>query len=159
MKKLIAIIFLAICFKSNSQINLATTLRQDSIIKYEKLILATLNGTTSPAISLNYTYSVTASITGTALTDVLAAPGSSLYIYITDILVTNSSTVTGTWVNITEQTSGKILWTGYASANGGGFSTSLKTPIRTPLSNKKVQVYCETTGTETRVSMSGFKGN
>ena len=106
----------------------------------------------------NFINGVTAKITTTTTTDVLAAPGPSLYIYITDILVTNSNSTNGTWVNIIEETSGIILWSGFATSNGGGFSSPFRTPIKTPNSNRKVQVFCETAETTTRICISGYKG-
>lgn len=100
----------------------------------------------------------TGSITGTAATDVLAAPGASTYNYIEAILVTNGHASVSTYVNIIEETSGTILWTGYAAAAGGGFSVSLKSPIKQGTANKKIQAQCVTIGSDVRVCISGFKG-
>lgn len=121
--------------------------------------LATIKQYLSPGFNYaNYVKGTTSVITTTATTDVISAPGASTYIYITDILVTNSSSSVGTFVKIIEETSGTILWRGYAASGGGGFSCSLNTPIKTGTANKKVQVVCETGAASVVVNISGFKG-
>ncbi len=100
---------------------------------------------------------VTAAITDTTVTDVLAAAGASTYNHITSILVTNSHATQGTFVTIQEETTATVLWEGYAAAVGGGFSCSFPIPIRQPTANKKIQAKCITTGTNVIVNVSGYK--
>ncbi len=70
---------------------------------------------------------VTSVITGTAAASLLAtAPGAQRN-YVTNILVTNAAAV-GTFVDIVD--GANVLYSGYAAASGGGFSTTplLKQP-------------------------------
>lgn len=97
----------------------------------------------------------TASITTTANTSVIAAQGNTKKLYITQILVTNGHATVGTYVNIKDGFS--TIYTGYASALGGGFA--LNFPAESPLVlslNSILNVACETTGSDIRASASGF---
>ena len=116
-----------------------------------------LNSGSNQGNAANQVKGTTATIVDTTTTDVLAAPGAGLYNYITDILITNSDASVGTWVKLVDETSGAILWRGYAAAGGGGFAQSLQTPIKQLVANKKVQVICETTSAEVCVNISGYK--
>ncbi|MDD5406988.1 MAG: hypothetical protein PHE73_08640 [Sulfurovaceae bacterium] len=98
----------------------------------------------------------TSDITNTTATTIIAGVASN-YLYITHILVTNSHATVGTFVNITEETSGTVLYTGYAAAAGGGFSITLPTPLKVPTAAKALQATCVTTGSNTRVSAVGYK--
>jgi hypothetical protein len=95
-------------------------------------------------------------IVNTTATDVLAAGGAGVKNYITQILVTNASTSVGTLVDIVEETSGTVLYTGYAGPEGG-FSVSFTTPLVQGTANKKIQAKCVTTGADVTVSISGYK--
>ncbi len=89
------------------------------------------------AIPANYTSGVTSTMTGTAGVSVLAAPGAGLRNYVTHMVVTNAqSSVTGagTFVNIKDDGSGNVLYSGYAAAGGGGFSITMPAPLRQPTS-------------------------
>lgn len=110
------------------------------------------------ALPENFVSGATASIVNTTATDIIAAPGANNFIYVTHIIVTNGHATVGTYVNITEETSGTILYTGFAAANGGGFSVTLPVPVKMPTANKKLQATCVTTGSDVRVSASGYKG-
>jgi len=78
---------------------------------------------------------------------------------ITDMVVTNGSLSTGTWVELREENaSGTLLWKGYADANGGGFiQPSMKKPIFSKTINKAIVVVCSETGVDVVVSANGFK--
>lgn len=97
-------------------------------------------------------------LTDTAITDLLVAPGDGTRLYITSVLVTNAHATQGTLVTIRDDTSGgtNILCEGYAAAAGGGFALVLTHPIETN-ENKTVQVYCGTTGATVYVSVRGYR--
>jgi hypothetical protein len=97
-------------------------------------------------------------ITTTGATDIVAAPGASLFNYITQILVTNAHDTVGTQVDIVDETSGDILYTGYAAPVGGGYAVTLPVPLKQGTANKKIQAICGTTGANVSVSVSGYKG-
>lgn len=110
------------------------------------------------AIPENFVSGATTDITGTTPTTVIAAPTAGLHLYITQILVTNSHATVGTFVNITEESTGTVLYTGYAAAVGGGYALSFPVPLRVPTAAKALQVTCVTTGSNVRASASGYKG-
>jgi hypothetical protein len=106
----------------------------------------------------NFVRGVAKNIITDAVTDLIAAPGAAQYNYITHILVTNQHASVGTLVDIQDETSGTVLYTGYAAPGGGGFTCALPTPLKQGATNKKVQVKCITTGANVTVSASGYKG-
>lgn len=70
---------------------------------------------------------VTSIITSTSQTSVLTtAPGAQRN-YVTQILVTNAAT-TATFVDIMDGPN--VLYSGYAAANGGGFSATFPAPLK-----------------------------
>lgn len=95
-------------------------------------------------------------VTTDAATDVLAAQGAGYYTYITSILVINSHATVGTLIRIIDGTAA-ILYKGYAAPNGGGFTISFPTPLRTTAANTKVQILCTTTGANIVCTFTGFK--
>lgn len=99
-----------------------------------------------------------ATLTDTTITDLITAPGAGTRIFITSILVTNSHATVGTLVTLRDDTDGgtNILYQGYAAAVGGGFAIALVHPIEAN-ENKKVQVYCGTSGANVYVSVAGYK--
>lgn len=89
------------------------------------------------APTASFVSGVTSLITGTAVTSVIAAAPGGQRNYITHILVTNQQTsVTGlgAQVNIIDDGSGNVLYSGFAAAGGGGFSITMPTPLRQPTS-------------------------
>lgn len=97
----------------------------------------------------------TASITTTTNTSVIAAQGVTKKLYITQLLVTNGHATVGTYVNIKDGVNS--IYTGYASALGGGFAVTF--PSESPLVlslNSALNAACETTGSDVRVSASGY---
>jgi hypothetical protein len=109
------------------------------------------------ALPANFVSGTTSAITDTSTTQVLAAPGASLHLYVTHILVQNSDATVGTWVILEEETSGTNLYSVYAPALGGGASLTLPVPLRVPTANKGLYAICETTSAEVRVSATGYK--
>lgn len=94
-------------------------------------------------------------ITGTSSTEVRAAPGASVRLHVTSLLVTNADATVGTNVQITDGSGGTVLWEGYAAAVGGGFSCQFPTPLRLT-ANTALHAICGTTSSETVVSAAGF---
>jgi hypothetical protein len=70
---------------------------------------------------------VTSVMTGTGLTSVLSAAGTSIKNYVTHLIVTNGA-ATGTFVDIKDG-GGNVLYSGYAAASGGGFVANPVPPI------------------------------
>lgn len=70
---------------------------------------------------------VTSVITGTAQTSVLLAAGGSIKNYVTHIMCSNGAAV-GTFVDIKDG-GGNVLYSGFAAASGGGFSSHIYPPI------------------------------
>jgi len=105
----------------------------------------------------NFVKGATSDITDTTDTQVIAAQGAGVKIYVTHILVTNGDADTGTFVNIKDGSGGTTIYTGYAASGGGGFSVTLPVPIVTT-ANTGLYAGCATTGATVRVSASGYKG-
>jgi hypothetical protein len=105
----------------------------------------------------NIVSGVTASISGTAATSVIAAQPASQRIYVTSLLVTNGDDETGTFVNITDGSGGAVIWSGWAEKAGGGFSHNFKTPIVTSAATA-LYCSCVTTGALVRVCAAGYRG-
>ena len=70
---------------------------------------------------------ITSVMTGTGQTSVLVAAGTSIKNYITHIICTNGATA-GTFVDIKDG-GGNVLYSGFAAANGGGFSSYIYPPL------------------------------
>jgi hypothetical protein len=108
------------------------------------------------AASANLVSGVTSAITDTTATQVIAAQGSGVIIYLTSLLVTNSDADTGTVVNITDGNAGTVMWSGYAAKEGGGFAVTFPAPLKFT-ANTALYCACVTTGSTTIVSAAGFK--
>lgn len=106
----------------------------------------------------NFVSGVTAAMTGTTSTSLVASPGGSLRNYITHIIVTNSHATVGTFVLIQDGSGGTTIYEGYCAAAGGGFSISFPTPLRQPTTATAIYVQNVTTGANTIASASGYKG-
>lgn len=91
----------------------------------------------------------------TADTEVIAAPGSGLRLYITTLIVTNTHASQGTKVQIKSGTTA----TGYpriqASSGGGGAALTLPTPLRLG-ANEALQFANATSGADVDVSAIGY---
>lgn len=102
----------------------------------------------------NLVSGVTASIINTTATQVIAAQGAGVSIYVTSIMVTNSS-ATKTFVNLTDGSGGNTKWTGNAPEDGG-FAVSLPVPLKFS-ANTAIYAECEDTGASVRVCIAGYK--
>lgn len=105
------------------------------------------------AVSDRYTDGVTAAITGTSNTSVIAAPGAGLKLHITSVIVTNSHATVGTVVELKDGTT--VKHRAYAREDGGGFVLSFPTPI-VLTANTAFNAANVTTGANTYVSATGY---
>ena len=93
----------------------------------------------------------TSNITGTSDTAVIAAPGASLYLYVTSLNVSNSS-ATAVWVNIKDgATTKRTVYLGAGLTIALTFPTPLKLTVNTALN-----VASETGVTAIRASATGY---
>lgn len=96
-------------------------------------------------------------VENTTATQVIAAPGAGIKIYVRTIMVTNSDASVGTLVTIQDDSGSPVkLWEGYAASGGGGFVVTLDPPVPAT-ANQDVDVVCGTTSAEVYCSISGFK--
>ncbi len=106
----------------------------------------------------NFVSGLTAAMTGTTSTSLLAQPAGSLRNYVTHIIATNSHATVGTFVIIQDGSGGTTLYEGYAAAAGGGFSISFPVPLRQPTAATALYVQDVTTGANVIASATGYKG-
>lgn len=107
------------------------------------------------AIPENLVQGVTAAITGTTDTSVIAAAGAGIRNYVTALTVTNSHATVGTVVELKDGTT--VIHRAYAAPAGGGFTITFPTPLK-GTANTAINAANVTTGSNTYVSASGFKG-
>lgn len=108
------------------------------------------------ALAANLVSGVTADITDTTATSVIAAQGEGVVIYLTNLLITNNDATVGTVVKITDGSAGATKWRGYVAEDGGGFAITFPAPLAFT-ANTAVVAECETTAATVQVSASGFK--
>lgn len=105
------------------------------------------------ALPSKWTDGVTAAITGTSDTAVIAAPGANLFLNISWLIVTNSHATVGT---VVEWKSGStVRGRAYAAPAGFGFAIHFATPIKVAV-NTAFNVANITTGSNTYASAGGF---
>lgn len=98
---------------------------------------------------------VSAQITGTSDTAVIAAQGAGVRIYVTHFLVFNTDATVSTQVNIKDGST--TIYSVYVPALGGQVSVTLPAPLRLT-ANTALNAACVTTSAEVVVSASGFTG-
>jgi hypothetical protein len=109
-------------------------------------------------------FAMTSAMTGTTSTITLAAPASGLRNYITQITVSNGSTTVSTDISIQDGSGGTAFYVipapaaAVATTGGGGGTFVFPTPLRQPTTATAVYVANVTTGSSTKVSLSGYKG-
>lgn len=106
------------------------------------------------ALPETFVVGVTAAITGTADTAVIAAAGAGVRNYVNSLTVTNSHATVGTVVELKDGTT--VIHRAYAAPAGGGFTVQFPTPLR-GTANTAINAACLTTGSNVYVSASGFK--
>lgn len=101
---------------------------------------------------------ITSAMTSTTSTSLIAAPAGSLRNYITQITVSNSHATVGTDIIIQDGSGGTTLYVIPAAPAFGGAVVVFPTPLRQPTT--ATAIYCAnvTTGSNTKVSASGYKG-
>jgi hypothetical protein len=101
---------------------------------------------------------ISSAMTGTTSTLLIAAPGAGLRNYITNITVSNSHATVGTDIIIQDGNGGTTLYVIPAAAVYGGAVINFPTPLRQPTANTALYCANVTTGSNTKVSASGYKG-
>ena len=101
---------------------------------------------------------ITTAMTGTTSTSLIAAPGAGLRNYITQITVSNSHATVGTDLIIQDGSGGTTLYVIPAAAAYGGAAITFPTPLRQPTANTALFIANVTTGSNTKASASGYKG-
>jgi hypothetical protein len=95
--------------------------------------------------------------TSTALTG-MGAPGAALRWYVTACTVSNSHATVGTMINLQDGSGGATIWQFPAAPAYGGATTTFPTAIRQPTLNNGIFAVNATTGSNTFVSCTGYKG-
>ena len=103
----------------------------------------------------NIVQGVTAAITDTSATEVIAAQSAGIRNYITSLTVTNSHATVSTVVELRDGTT--AIHRAYAVAAGGGYTIWFPTPLRGTAATA-INAVCITTGSNVYVSASGFRG-
>lgn len=101
---------------------------------------------------------ISSAMTGTTSTSLVAAPASGLRNYITQITVSNSHATVGTDIIIQDGSGGTTLYVIPAAAVFGGATLTFPTPLRQPTTATALFCANVTTGANTKVSASGYKG-
>lgn len=101
---------------------------------------------------------ITSAMTGTTTTSLIAAPAAGLRNYITQITVSNSHATVGTDIIIQDGSGGTTLYTIPAAAAYGGATITFPVPLRQPTTATAIFCANVTTGSNTKVSASGYKG-
>jgi hypothetical protein len=99
----------------------------------------------------------TAAMTGTTSTLLLAAPGSGLFNYITQISCVNSHATVGTFVTVQDGSGGTALMTLAAAALFGGDNRTFPAPWKQTTANTGLYVVDVTTGANVICTASGYK--
>lgn len=101
---------------------------------------------------------ISSAMTGTTSTSLVAAPAAGLRNYITQITVSNSHASQGTDILIQDGNGGTTLYVIPAAYGWGGATITFPVPLRQPTT--ATAIYCAnfTTGANTKVSASGYKG-
>lgn len=95
------------------------------------------------------------SVNGAASVQILAAPGTGLYNYVTDFLLSNTGATT-TLVSFTDG-DGSVIGKSIAPTGGGAVATSLSTPMKTMQSNKVVNILAATATSVLHAWIGGYK--
>lgn len=106
----------------------------------------------------NFVSGVTAAMTATTSTSVIAAPASGLRNYITQCTFSNSHATVGTMMNLQDGSGGTTIYSFPAAAVYGGATVSFPTPLRQPTTATALFVVNATTGANTFAACSGYKG-
>lgn len=98
-------------------------------------VVGVLNTTLAPSASM--VSGVTSTLTTTGAASLLStAPGAQRN-YVTHVMATNAA-ATATFVQLLD--GGNVIYSGYAAASGGGFSSALPTPLKQPTQAAALEV-------------------
>lgn len=106
----------------------------------------------------NFVSGVTAAMTATTSTSLIAAPASGLRNYITQCTFSNSHATVGTIMNLQDGSGGTTIYSFPAAPAYGGATVSFPTPLRQPTTATALFVVNATTGSNTFAACSGYKG-
>jgi hypothetical protein len=109
------------------------------------------------SLSASLVQGTTAAMTGTTSTSLVAAPGSGLRNYVTNLTCVNSHATVGTFVTVQDGSGGTALYTLAAAAVFGGSSIVFPAPLRQPTANTALYVADVTTGANVICSAAGYK--
>lgn len=101
---------------------------------------------------------ISSAMTGTTTTSLIAAPAAGLRNYITQITVSNSHATVGTDIIIQDGSGGTTLYVIPSAPAFGGATITFPTPLRQPTTGLAIFCANVTTGSNTKVSASGYKG-
>lgn len=130
-----------------------TLVTDTAAIKAAALDTAAVNIYPAPTTPVS---GATAAMTGTASTQVLAAPGAGLRNYVTAFIVSNTDADTDTEVEIRDGDGGTVLLTLPAPKGYGGSIIPLPTPLKQPTANTRLDAKCTVSGSTTKVSAVGY---
>lgn len=99
---------------------------------------------------------ITSPITGTTSASLVAAPGSGLRNYITEISCVNTHATVDTLVNIEDGSEGTVIAQLFAP-HGQGHQKQFPAPLRQPTANTALHADDATTGASVTCSATGFK--
>lgn len=106
----------------------------------------------------NFVSGVTAAMTATTSTSVIAAPAAGLRNYITQCTFSNSHATVGTMMNLQDGSGGTTIYSFPAAPAYGGATASFPTPLKQPTTATALFVVNATTGSNTFAACSGYKG-
>lgn len=101
---------------------------------------------------------ITSAMTGTTSTSLIAAPTSGLRNYITQCTFSNTHASQGTMMILQDGSGGTTIYSGPAAPAFGGATITFPTPLRQPSTATALFVQNVTTGANTFVACSGYKG-
>ncbi len=101
---------------------------------------------------------ITSAMTGTTTTSLIAAPASGLRNYITQCTFANTHATVGTMMNLQDGSGGTTIYSAPAAPAFGGATITFPVPLRQPTTATALFVANVTTGANTFVSCSGYKG-
>ncbi len=104
-------------------------------------------------------FAMTSAMTGTTSTITLAAPASGLRNYITQITVSNSHATVGTDILIQDGNGGTTIYVIPAAPAFGGATLTFPVPLKQPTTATAIYVANVTTGSNTKVSLTGYTGS
>lgn len=107
------------------------------------------------AAPLDQSVSGTLNRTNNTGAQVIAAPGASTAIVVTDILVVNAHATVGTKVSVRDGEGVKV--TGYAGPVGGGFQLSNPDGLWVGTANTNITAICALTGADVDIFVAGYK--